>query len=585
MGKFSVEQTLRRAKLHAQKGEWAKARELYAIVLEKFPQNKKAKVALLDIARNAKPKVGAVLPSQTANQLVTMLNQGQVKRVIEETQRLCRVFPDSHVLWNILGVAFHKAGNLASAVQSFEKSCEVNPKFAEAFNNLGLSLAAIGREKEAIGKFRRAIEIKPAYVEALNNLGSLYFKIGKLSASVECFERVAKLGTSNVEAINDHGQVLTRQGKLEGAFTRFEAALELNPNHPGILNNLAKAYEIQSKTDLAILSYLRAIKADPNFEQSYFNLAKLPSGLLSRDVVEIIRNFRPSSDPDCLKAESQFFRGHVLRHMGMFTEGFDFICSANKSKMDEEKIKLWRKRIASLEEKIDMWRPNSNANEGELKPKLLFILGPSRSGKSTVERIISGSKSVLCANEGWRHNLDSPIHTGATSGNSEGSKLPSNVAIEDIIYFAEEDIKAQNADVVVCTHPGVIYDATFIHDSFDSAYFVFVNRDAIDTASEVFAKVYGTANEHSYDAQSSLDYVKWYKRVSDVLNTKMGERAISVNFESVLRNPQDTVSKIEKLLGKRLYSESQTYEKNENRPAPHAAHFKELLEKTGDGDT
>ena len=82
MAKLSVEQTLARAQSHMKKGEIAQAEELYASVLRKFPNNKKAQRSLAGLSEGQQSLTRQSPPQTVLNALMNRLNQGELKAVV-----------------------------------------------------------------------------------------------------------------------------------------------------------------------------------------------------------------------------------------------------------------------------------------------------------------------------------------------------------------------------------------------------------------------------------------------------------------------------------------------------------------------
>lgn len=585
MAKFSVEQALRRARSYAQKGDADKARELYNGILKEFPQNQKARKALSKIGTQ-KSKVKRKSPPQaTIKDLVSHLNQGQNQRVLAEAKALSLLYPDSFVVWNFMGAAYHRLGQLPAAAKSFQRSCELNPKFADGFNNLGVALVAQGRADEAISRFRRAVELKPGYVDAYNNLGSIYFKQNQLDQAVECFKYASDSGSNNVEAFSDLGLALQRQGKIDQAISIYERALAIQPDHAGVLTNLGSALAAQGKPKDGLTHYLSAMEIDPKFGLAHINVAKLPVGLVKSEVLEKLEKLSSSSAQSFDDINFKFFQANILRHKGKTSESFDFICEANRMMEDREKIQSWRERMAATEKELTHWSPENSFDGGISSYKLLFILGPSRSGKSTVERILSEIPGFARSYEGWRGRTsmkaDSASLNEAQSRSAVTSQSKSR--IENFLYFEEEEVLAQGIRILSCTHPSAIHSLHSLYESFENAFFVFVQRDPIETASEVFAQEYRVGNHYSYNPNSALEYVERYNRLSQELTNKLAKRAMSVRYQDVLDDPTAVARKIENLLGQRLFKDSQKFPASTRpRSSIYAPYFKEYLRKSED---
>ncbi len=181
MAKLSVERTVRKAISHERNGQMDEARKCYDSILELFPGNIRAKQGL---AKLSQPKPGTLAgknPSdETLNQLIALYNKGQITTVTQECDRLTKEFPQSFLLWNLLGAAFKAQGKLEEAIAAYNKALLIKPDSAEAHYNMGNALRGQGKPEEGIAAYNKALLIKPDYAEAHNNMGNALKDQGKL---------------------------------------------------------------------------------------------------------------------------------------------------------------------------------------------------------------------------------------------------------------------------------------------------------------------------------------------------------------------------------------------------------------------
>ena len=174
MAKLSAERTLRKAISHERNGQMDEARKCYDSILELFPGNIRAKQGL---AKLSQPKPGTLAgknPSdETLNQLIALYNKGQIRTVIQECDRLTKEFPQSFLLWNLLGATNNAQGKPDEAIAAYNKALLIKPDYAEVHNNMGNALRAQGKPDEAIAAYNKALLIKPDSAEAHRNLSAL----------------------------------------------------------------------------------------------------------------------------------------------------------------------------------------------------------------------------------------------------------------------------------------------------------------------------------------------------------------------------------------------------------------------------
>ena len=275
MVKLSVNQALSKAKSHEKKGEILEAQKLYKVVLDAFPNNKKAKLMLANLDRLFQNGNVKKPPSNIINQLVALYNQGHFSLVVENCQRLVSQFPDAFIIWNILGAASKGLGRVEEASKAFMKVVKLNPAYADGYNNLGVSLHEQGKFESAVIAYKKAISIKPNYAEACNNLGNTLLEQGEPDGAISSYKKAIFIDSNYAEANYNMGVALSSANKPEEAILAYNNAISIKPNYPEAYCNLGNAHKEIGKLNEAIDLYRNAISINPNFAQAHNNLGKV----------------------------------------------------------------------------------------------------------------------------------------------------------------------------------------------------------------------------------------------------------------------------------------------------------------------
>ena len=103
MAGLSVEMALSKAKSHARRGEIQEAKKLYQAVLQKYPKNQRAQLALADLSNYGQSISKQEVPQKAIKQLVNLYDQGRLTAVVEQATRLTARYKEAFLSGIFLG--------------------------------------------------------------------------------------------------------------------------------------------------------------------------------------------------------------------------------------------------------------------------------------------------------------------------------------------------------------------------------------------------------------------------------------------------------------------------------------------------
>jgi hypothetical protein len=272
-------------------------------------------------------------------------------------------------------------------------------------------------------------------------------------------------------------------------------------------------------------------------------LNDLPSSFVRVDVLRELEHSvrQPSETKPEFDNTVAFVRAAALHKAGRYAEAWTELESANRT------LHLARKRDA--EEHADTQR----ANLAQLKEKRinvvgdtsagtmsLFILGPSRSGKTTMETLVGMLSGV-------KRGYENPSVEKAIRRTFQGAGLLTTAMFEVLpprldsncrdIYFEELARRAGSAKVFTNTHPVRLHDVARIAAAFPNVRFVFIKRNLDDNMLRIFMRKYAVGNPYAYDLGFIRNHILWYQEMIDVLADKLPDITRVIRYEDVVANP------------------------------------------------
>ena len=110
-------------------------------------------------------------PSEQLQSIVNLFTQRRLKQALSESSQMLEKFPNSVILFNIVGASNAELRQFDAAIESYKKALEIKPDYAEAYYNMGNALKDKDDPEAAIDSYKQALKIKPDYAKAYNNMG------------------------------------------------------------------------------------------------------------------------------------------------------------------------------------------------------------------------------------------------------------------------------------------------------------------------------------------------------------------------------------------------------------------------------
>lgn len=149
--------------------------------------------------------------------------------------------PDSAIIANKIGIAFHQLLLMDQAKKQYELAIKLDPHYAEAINNLGTIYYTQKSYRRSIGYYKRALRYSTANASIDANLGAAYFGRKDYKKASEYYERAMKLDPDIFEHHSGFGTLMQERTVEERALFHLY---------------LAKMYAKQGENDRALI-YLR----------------------------------------------------------------------------------------------------------------------------------------------------------------------------------------------------------------------------------------------------------------------------------------------------------------------------------------
>ena len=521
------------------------AKEHYLIVTQKRPRMANAWLGLgntqkasgdLVEARESYGRAAQLLPkfaSAHHNLGSILLELGDNEAAINSFRRTNELEPGRANSWFNLGIALRRVGDFDEAVNALEKARDLAPGDAETHNSLGQTLEKLMRYDEAISCYQQAIEIKPDDIDGYINLGIALKHIGQIDEALSISRHALEINSENAAAFNISANCLSEMGRVEEAAAAYEAALSFSES------NLQKA-------------------------EALCKFSELPNSVINIDLLTLIDEISAcdlhcqyAEDSERLHRSLQFARALELDKLGRHKEAWHGLIEINGAlNLSNE-----QGHRNSVEENEDALKTARNWNEiaQETDPALsdnpmsLFIMGPSRSGKSCLEKLLSGLDSVKCGYESpiLLNSVLQDVRSAGHANLDRQSQLPdeqgSNAAEK---YSLELRSTAGQAKIFTNTSPGHINFVGRIAEIIPSARFIFVHRNMDDIALRIFMRQYNDdTHSYAYKMSNIFNHLSWYQQMADIWIDKLPKTSMALSYEDMVTDPKGSLASIAEFCG------------------------------------
>lgn len=155
-------------------------------------------------------------------------------------------------IWNVLGYAYWKTGDLKNAQETYEKALSIDnedPTLLTNFGNVYFSYFQKTKElnfrKKAIELFEKAIELDPNLAQAYDGLGIASLVSGDLDKAIYYWEKVMKIMPSNTNTVYNLSRAYLTKGEKQKALAYLDRFMKTNshllsPENKKIFNELIK---------------------------------------------------------------------------------------------------------------------------------------------------------------------------------------------------------------------------------------------------------------------------------------------------------------------------------------------------------
>lgn len=440
-------------------------------------------------------------------------------------------------------------GKLVAAQKSCEALLRLYPDYVGALHTLGIILADRGKLHQAQDAFTQALNLNPRDWVVLTALSTVYLQNGANEMAARTLKQALKHKPDDERVLATLGEIYKDEREYERSAQSFRRVVDMDPEFSEAWLGLGRALGHMGELSESAKCFEEVIRIEKQSLSALYGLSQLPASLVKVDLLALLASVDCSAgtNKEDLDVTRAFANGATLAKAGRYKQAWETLKAVNR-----KRFKLYQGQYRE-----DMTRRHNFLARAEKSPVLpevpkiidnlpvsLFIFGPSRSGKTTMERLVGKIKGV-------KRGYENPILRNTARRTFQVAGLPTGDNIIELPpglndlchqhYLEELEERAGSARVFTNTHPGRIFDTYRMAVMLPNVRFVFMQRDVNDLILRMFQKLYNSGNYYSYDIGAAREYIQWYHDLQNTLARLLPDHTTIIQYENMIADPRSAL--------------------------------------------
>jgi tetratricopeptide (TPR) repeat protein len=433
-------------------------------------------------------------------------------------------------------------GRFNDAQSICESLLQHHPDYAGALHTLGLIAGDREDHQQALNYLVRAAMLNPHNWMTLTALSGVYLRLGAVEMAKQTISQALLIEPKQAAVLLLQGDISREDREYEFARDAYRQALTIDPSlvaaaiglgwclaDLGEYREAAEVFESLIQRGVPLVEPLRA-------------LASFPAAAVRIDLLRQLDKVHRQQDESAAQFERAiaFVRTTGLDRAGRHAHAWEQAVQANRSVFAATQADLERldeRRRASLAALQGYHQRSEYCGGDGRQPISLFILGPSRAGKTTMEKLVSELPGV-------KRGYENPIVENAVRRTFQVSALPPDSALSSLpapayplcrtLYREELARRLAGAAVFTNTNSGCLFEAAHIASVFENVRFIFMKRNMDDNLLQIFMREYQGGNPYGYDIKAAREHILWQYQVSDLMTEKFPDIVRIVHYEDMI---------------------------------------------------
>ncbi|MDP9137812.1 MAG: sulfotransferase [Pseudomonadota bacterium] len=445
-----------------------------------------------------------------------------------------------------------RRGDLGRAQSLCEALLKEHPDYVGALQTLGVIHLARKNHQQAFICFIQAVMHCPKDGVNQTNLATACLRLGAREMAAQALEQARRLNPEDAVVYSTLAEIHRENREYELAAQCYRKVQELLPAQAAAAHGLGDCYNHLGRGEEAAAALERAHRLNPNSVAILYALGQLPASATGIDLLSALDRVHRQEAEEKHEFETcfAFTRAAALDRQKRHREAWTSAVAANLREFPQHEA-AHRRHAVRMEAALQAARDQPVlACPPRRDPVSLFIIGPSRSGKSTLEHLARRLEGVKRGHES-RLVERAVRRTAQISGiltTADANDLPLALdgRLRDV-YARELQDFAPGARIITDTYPAIISYVGRIATAIPQTRFVFMKREHDDLALRIFMKHYRSGNHYAYDIKTIFEHLSWYDRMTDAWLEKLPGLALRIDYREMIAEPGAALGRVAEL--------------------------------------
>ena len=451
-------------------------------------------------------------------------------------------------------ISFTHEGKLARADHICRQYLQEHPHDIEAMR----LLANIGRDlniyEDAEFLLESALLFDPDNAMIKYDYINILTKRQKYGEALKHAQAFYNEDPKNLNAMKLLSTALFRTDRYKEAIDIYNDILKVEPKNTDVMLSMGHLYKTSGEINKSIDSYQKAYKTDKYFGDSYWSLANLKTyEFTDKEVSSLKQMVKDKYIDEEEKVFMHFALGKAYEDREKFNLSFEHYKAGNKIKknkalfnIDDFERDCNNQKDVCTNELFEMKKGWGTENKAPI-----FILGLPRVGSTLIEQILSSHSMVEAT-----HELPNIISTALRLNERKAQDITSRYP--DILlslsapqlkmigdkYITDSEVFRTDKQYFLDKMPNNFRHIGLIKLILPNSKIIDIRRSSMSACFACYKQLFAEGQEFTYDLKDLAGYYNNYVELMDHWNRVLPNQILSINYEDVVNNFEESVNQI-----------------------------------------